>query len=130
MNWLGLSLFVYTLIPVHFAGHRIGTAEVESALVLHPAVAQAAVVGKMHPIKGDAIVGFVTLQVDYDESPELIIEVSLFYLEQRTNHVVARRVPFTLVSLTHPLHVRTSNDSYATRYAKKLDPLRHRIFCG
>jgi len=57
------------------AGHRIGTAEVESALVLHPAVAQAAVVGKTHPIKGEAIVGFVTLQADLEESPELLIEL-------------------------------------------------------
>ena len=57
------------------SGHRIGTAEVESSLVLHPAVAQAAVVGKAHPIKGEAIVGFITLNVNHEESPELLIEV-------------------------------------------------------
>ena len=55
--------------------------------MLHPAVAQAAVVGKMHPIKGEAIVGFVTLQVDYDESPELLIEVSCVVSFKNTNHV-------------------------------------------
>ena len=41
------------------AGHRLGTAEVESALVAHPRVAEAAVVGRPHEIKGEAIVAFV-----------------------------------------------------------------------
>ncbi|MCG3135116.1 MAG: Acetyl-coenzyme A synthetase [Planctomycetes bacterium] len=44
------------------AGHRIGTAEVESALVSHPRVAEAAVVGRPHEIKGDAIAAFVLLR--------------------------------------------------------------------
>ena len=44
------------------AGHRIGTMEVESALVDHPAVAEAAVVGKADPLKGEAIVAFVSLR--------------------------------------------------------------------
>eukprot|EP00522_Entomoneis_paludosa_P001272 CAMPEP_0172472682 /NCGR_PEP_ID=MMETSP1065-20121228/68469_1 /TAXON_ID=265537 /ORGANISM="Amphiprora paludosa, Strain CCMP125" /LENGTH=793 /DNA_ID=CAMNT_0013230835 /DNA_START=66 /DNA_END=2448 /DNA_ORIENTATION=- len=57
---------------LNVSGHRIGTAEVESALVLHPSVAQAAVVGKPHPIKGVAIVAFVMLEVNAEESPELI----------------------------------------------------------
>lgn len=52
---------------LNVSGHRIGTAEVESALVAHPAVAQAAVIGKSHPIKGEAIIGFVTLQKEYEE---------------------------------------------------------------
>lgn len=60
---------------LNVSGHRIGTAEVESALVLHPAVAQAAVVGKPHPIKGEAIVGFVTLNVNHKESDALILEL-------------------------------------------------------
>jgi acetyl-CoA synthetase len=60
---------------LNVSGHRIGTAEVESALVLHPAVAQAAVVGKPHPIKGEAITGFVMLNEDHQESPELIAEL-------------------------------------------------------
>ena len=46
---------------LNVAGHRIGTMEVESALVEHPAVAEAAVVGKAHPVKGQAIAAFVTL---------------------------------------------------------------------
>jgi acetyl-CoA synthetase len=60
---------------LNVSGHRIGTAEVESALVAHPAVAQAAVVGKPHPIKGEAIAGFVMLVEGYEESPELIKEL-------------------------------------------------------
>jgi acetyl-CoA synthetase len=53
------------------AGHRIGTADVESALVSHPAVAEAAVIGKPDPIKGEAIKGFVTLRVGFEKTPEL-----------------------------------------------------------
>ncbi len=47
---------------LNVAGHRIGTMEVESALVDHPKVAEAAVVGKSHEIKGQAIAAFVTLK--------------------------------------------------------------------
>jgi acetyl-CoA synthetase len=47
---------------LNVAGHRIGTMEVESALVDHPAVAEAAVVGKHHDLKGQAIAAFVTLK--------------------------------------------------------------------
>ncbi len=47
---------------LNVAGHRIGTMEVESALVDHPSVAEAAVVGKTHDIKGQAIAAFVTLK--------------------------------------------------------------------
>jgi acetyl-CoA synthetase len=47
---------------INVAGHRIGTMEIESALVDHPAVAEAAVVGRAHEIKGQAIAAFVTLK--------------------------------------------------------------------
>jgi acetyl-CoA synthetase len=47
---------------INVAGHRIGTMEVESALVDHPNVAEAAVVGRAHEIKGQAIAAFVTLK--------------------------------------------------------------------
>ena len=47
---------------LNVAGHRIGTMEVESALVDHPAVAEAAVVGKHHELKGQAIAAFVTVK--------------------------------------------------------------------
>jgi acetyl-CoA synthetase len=51
---------------LNVAGHRIGTAEIESALVSHPAVAEAAAVGKPDDLKGQALVVFVTLKTGYD----------------------------------------------------------------
>ena len=56
---------------INVAGHRIGTAEVESALVSHDAVAEAAVVGMPHEIKGQGIYAFVTLKVGVEKSDEL-----------------------------------------------------------
>jgi len=62
---------------INVSGHRIGTAEVESALVAHPAVAQAAVVGQPHDIKGQAICAFCMLKNGFDESPDLIKELRM-----------------------------------------------------
>jgi acetyl-CoA synthetase len=56
---------------LNVAGHRIGTMEVESALVEHPAVAEAAVVGKAHELKGQALAAFVTLKDGHHPSPGL-----------------------------------------------------------
>ncbi len=56
---------------LNVAGHRIGTLEVESALVSHPAVAESAVVGRHHDLKGQALAAFVTLREGFKASPEL-----------------------------------------------------------
>jgi acetyl-CoA synthetase len=56
---------------INVSGHRMGTAEVESALVAHPAVAEAAVVGFPHDIKGQGIFCYVTLNADIEPSEEL-----------------------------------------------------------
>jgi acetyl-CoA synthetase len=56
---------------INVAGHRLGTAEIESALVLHPAVAEAAVVGRPDELKGTAIAAFVTLKTGQRASNEL-----------------------------------------------------------
>ncbi len=56
---------------INISGHRIGTAEVESALVSHPAVAEAAVVGYPHEIKGQALYVFVTVNQGVEKSEEL-----------------------------------------------------------
>ncbi len=56
---------------MNVAGHRIGSMEVESALVDHRAVAEAAVVGKQHDLKGQAIAAFVTLKEGNEPGPEL-----------------------------------------------------------
>ncbi len=61
---------------LNVSGHRIGTAEVESALVLHPSVAEAAVVGFPHDIKGEGIYAYVTLMVGDNRNPdELMTEL-------------------------------------------------------
>jgi acetyl-CoA synthetase len=56
---------------LNVSGHRMGTAEVESALVLHEAVAEAAVVGFPHEIKGEGIYAYVTLVKGVEPSEEL-----------------------------------------------------------
>jgi acetyl-CoA synthetase len=63
---------------LNVAGHRIGTMEVESALVEHPAVAEAAVVGKAHDLKGQAIAAFVTLRDKSKQTPQLREELREF----------------------------------------------------
>jgi acetyl-CoA synthetase len=60
---------------LNVAGHRIGTMEVESALVDHPSVAEAAVVGRAHEIKGQSIAAFVTLKDGRAPDPALIDEL-------------------------------------------------------
>ncbi|WP_379922323.1 acetate--CoA ligase [Erythrobacter sp. R86502] len=60
---------------INVSGHRMGTAEVESALVLHPKVAEAAVVGFPHDIKGQGIYCYVTLNAGEDGSDALLAEL-------------------------------------------------------
>ena len=67
---------------LNVAGHRIGTMEVESALVEHPAVAEAAVVGKAHELKGQALAAFVTLREGRSPSPALRDELREFVAEK------------------------------------------------
>jgi len=56
---------------INVSGHRLGTAEIESALVLHPAVAEAAVVGYPHDIKGQGIYAYVSLMAGTEASEDL-----------------------------------------------------------
>ncbi|MBK6454859.1 MAG: acetate--CoA ligase [Gemmatimonadetes bacterium] len=67
---------------LNVAGHRIGTMEVESALVEHPSVAEAAVVGKHHELKGQAIAAFVTLRTGFHQSGELRDELRDFVAQK------------------------------------------------
>ena len=60
---------------INVSGHRMGTAEVESALVAHPKVAEAAVVGYPHKIKGQGIYAYVTINLDVTPSDELLGEL-------------------------------------------------------
>jgi len=61
---------------INVSGHRMGTAEVESALVAHPKVAEAAVVGYPHEIKGQSIYAYVTLNAGVEKSDELKKELA------------------------------------------------------
>ena len=67
---------------LNVSGHRLGTAEIESALVLHPKVAEAAVVGFDHPIKGQGIYAFVTLMIGESFSDELNNELKQFVAKE------------------------------------------------
>lgn len=68
---------------INVSGHRLGTMEVESALVAHPKVAEAAVVGRPHEMKGQAIAVFVTLEGGHEPSEEL---------RQELRHWVAKEI--------------------------------------
>ncbi|MFT4717055.1 MAG: acetyl-CoA synthetase [Paracoccaceae bacterium] len=61
---------------INVSGHRMGTAEVESALVAHPKVSEAAVVGYPHPIKGQGIYAYVTLMAGEEYADDLRVELS------------------------------------------------------
>ncbi len=67
---------------LNVSGHRLGTAEIESALVLHPKVAEAAVVGFEHPIKGQGIYAFITLMIGESFSDELNNELKQFVAKE------------------------------------------------
>ena len=67
---------------MNVSGHRLGTAEIESALVLHPKVAEAAVVGFPHDIKGQAVYAYVTLMLGNEESEGLRKELIAFVAEE------------------------------------------------
>jgi acetyl-CoA synthetase len=90
---------------LNVAGHRIGTMEVESALVDHRAVAEAAVVGKTHELKGQAIAAFVTLREGTQPSSELRDELR--------EHVVQK-----IGALARPDDILFSADLPKTRSGK------------
>jgi acetyl-CoA synthetase len=90
---------------LNVAGHRIGTMEVESALVDHPSVAEAAVVGKHHDLKGQAIAAFVTLKAGVAAKDELKDELKL--------HVVKK-----IGALARPDDILFSPDLPKTRSGK------------
>ncbi len=80
------------------AGHRIGTAEVESAMVKHPAVAEAACVGKSDPIKGEIPIIYVVLKKGYESSDEMAQELKK-HLRATMGPVVASDAMITFVEI-------------------------------
>ena len=80
---------------LNVAGHRIGSAEVESALVSHPSVAEAAVIGKPDELRGEAIKGFVTLRVGNDPSEEMVNALKLHVRNELGPIAVPAEIDFT-----------------------------------
>ena len=80
---------------LNVAGHRIGSAEVESALVSHPAVAEAAVIGKPDELRGESIKGFVTLRVGNDPSDRMISDLQLHVRQELGPIAVPSEIEFT-----------------------------------
>jgi acetyl-CoA synthetase len=70
---------------LNVAGHRLGTAEVESALVAHDAVAEAAVVGFPHPIKGQGIYAYVSITAEYRKQDPVQLQGAL---KEQVRHVI------------------------------------------
>ncbi|MGB3760472.1 MAG: acetate--CoA ligase [Rivularia sp. (in: cyanobacteria)] len=102
---------------LNISGHRLGTMEVESALVSHPAVAEAAVVGKPDEIKGEEIVAFVTLEGDREPSEELNKELK--------KHVVAE-----IGAIARPGEIRFTDALPKTRSGKIMRRLLRNLAAG
>ena len=90
---------------INVAGHRLGTMEIESALVDHPAVAESAVIGIPHEIKGTAIVAFVTLREGHDGAENITEELKA--------HVVKK-----IGKIARPQEILLSGDLPKTRSGK------------
>ncbi len=99
---------------LNVSGHRLGTAEIESALVSHPAVAEAAVVGFPHPIKGEGIYAFAVLRSGYDSAPALTEE--LVYTVRQTIGPIAK-----------PDHIQFVPDLPKTRSGKIMRRILRKI---
>lgn len=80
---------------INVSGHRLGTAEIESALVLHDAVAEAAVVGYPHDIKGQGIYAYVTLMAGTKASEELSAELVKFVANEIGSFAKPEIIQFT-----------------------------------
>ncbi|GIW35762.1 acetate--CoA ligase [Meiothermus sp.] len=102
---------------LNVSGHRLGTMEVESALVSHPAVAEAAVVGRPDPIKGEGIVAFVTLKTGQTPSAELASELKA--------HVVK-----AIGAIARPDEIRLTDALPKTRSGKIMRRLLRQVASG
>lgn len=102
---------------INVSGHRLGTMEIESALVSHPTVAEAAVVSRPHEIKGEAIVAFVTLEGKSSSSDALLAELK--------EHVVKE-----IGALARPEAIIFTDVLPKTRSGKIMRRLLRDIACG
>ena len=76
------------------AGERVGPFEVESALVEHPAIAEAGVIGKPDKLRGEIIKAFVVLNPDFKQNEELKEEIKLFVKKHLAGHAYPREIDF------------------------------------
>ncbi|MGL4465458.1 MAG: acetate--CoA ligase [Planctomycetia bacterium] len=102
---------------LNVSGHRLSTMEVESALVSHPKVAEAAVVGKPHDLKGEAITCFVTLELGQEPSDDLKKELM--------QHVVGQ-----IGALARPDEIRFTDGLPKTRSGKIMRRLLRDVAAG
>ncbi len=102
---------------INVSGHRLGTMEIESALVSHNAVAEAAVVGRQDDLKGESIFAFVTLESGNDETEELLNELR--------NHVSNEIGP-----IAKPDNIKFTNSLPKTRSGKIMRRILRAIASG
>ncbi|NMG58698.1 acetate--CoA ligase [Geitlerinema sp. P-1104] len=102
---------------ISVSGHRLGTMEIESALVSHPAVTEAAVVGKPDELRGESIVAFVSLESEYDPSEELAKALK--------QHVVD-----DIGAIARPQEIRFTEDLPKTRSGKIMRRLLRNLAAG
>ena len=76
------------------AGYRIGPFEVEDALVKHPSVVEAAVIGSPHPVRGEIVKAFVILKEGYDPSEKLVKELQDFVKSVTAPYKYPREIEF------------------------------------
>ncbi|MCQ4085699.1 acetate--CoA ligase [Saccharibacillus sp. JS10] len=79
---------------INTSGERVGPFEVESKLVEHPAVAEAGVIGKPDPVRGEVIKAFISLREGYEATDELKAEITKFVKEGLSAHAAPREIEF------------------------------------
>ena len=102
---------------ISVSGHRLGTMEIESALVSHPAVAEAAVVGKPDDLKGESVVAFVILESNYNAGEEL-------------DKALKQHVVTEIGAIARPGEIRFSEDLPKTRSGKIMRRLLRNLAAG
>ncbi len=79
---------------INTAGHLVGPFEVESVLIEHPAVAEAGVIGKPHPIAMEVVKAFVSLKEGYETSDELRRDIQVFARKRLASAAAPREIEF------------------------------------
>jgi acetyl-CoA synthetase len=102
---------------INISGHRLGTAEVESALVSHPAVAEAAVVGFPHDIKGEGIYAYVILKAGQEHSEDL-------------RKILVGHVRQEIGPIATPDHIQIVPDLPKTRSGKIMRRILRKVAAG